>query len=133
MKIFSPEEYLVKEVKFLLTHTKEEVFFLDGSLKMRYFWKKNELDGPQTIFDSNGKKILYRLWENGKKKCEIAWFDNGKMSRRVFYKNGEPHGKACSWYPNGNPYMIQFFRNGKIYGKEKIWDKKGNLEINYYY
>ena len=43
------------------------------------------------------------------------------------YKNGEMHGEWISWHENGQMSCKKYFEDGNRTGKVTNWDEKGNI------
>ena len=50
-----------------------------------------------------------------------TYFDNGKKSGEVTYKNSKPHGLWTEWYENGQLKSEKRYKDGKRHGKCIGW------------
>ena len=50
-----------------------------------------------------------------------TYFDNGKKSGEVTYKNSKPHGLWTEWYENGQLKSEKRFKDGERHGKHISW------------
>ena len=57
-----------------------------------------------------------------------AYYDNGQISYRQFYKDGLAEGEGASWYPNGQLDGRVTYKAGKREGVGEYFDVNGHLE-----
>ena len=67
-------------------------FHNNGNIRERSHYMRNELDGIQELYDENGVIELSISYKSGIKHGESVVYNNGKVSRRVRYNNGNING-----------------------------------------
>jgi len=76
-------------------------------------------DAPFTgnfiMFHDNGVRLAKGQCKNGKFDGEIkGWWENGKLMRRVYYKEGLKIGKWIYWNEYGNKIKEETYKNGDL-------------------
>lgn len=100
----------------------KELYFPSGKLLGKENYKDGKFASNGDFYDENGTVTLQS--GNGYK---LEFFDNGKMSFKGNYRNGNLHG-LCSWYfENGNLKQEENYENGVANGLSKIYFVSGNL------
>ncbi|TAJ05748.1 hypothetical protein DMA11_23290 [Marinilabiliaceae bacterium JC017] len=61
------------------------------------------------------------------------FYDDGKVSRVIPYKDGEINGKVVYYHRNGNIKEIDSFKNGKLHGIVNVHNEFGNKIRRYLY
>ncbi len=59
---------------------------------------------------------------------KICKYDNGSVSSRTEYKNGEQHGTAEAWWSSVARMYRRNYAYGKIHGLSEQWHPEGHLE-----
>ena len=53
------------------------------------------------------------------------WFENGKLERQGYYRNGVRHNSYKIWYDNGQPEAVLQYDLGKI-TQAQCWNEDGS-------
>jgi antitoxin component YwqK of YwqJK toxin-antitoxin module len=61
------------------------------------------------------------------------YYDNGKLSLREHYHNGEKHGKSESWYEDGQKAQEVNYINGIRHGRYISWFPDGSVLEDFEY
>lgn len=106
----------------------------DEIIRLRY-WKLNlRLEHEYTAWYSNGTLYKRAFYRNDKLHGEsMIWFPNGCMSEQSFFKNGEREGHCITWFDDGQLRSRWFYQNGKIEGTSTLWDPDGATHVHAYY
>lgn len=62
-----------------------------------------------------------------------SYFQNGKISREMSYKNGVFNGKYFDYYPTGQMESDINYKYGKYHGKRTQFFENGNVELEEFY
>lgn len=86
----------------------------------------NSMDNLENFIDPklSGDEI-YNLHLTG---VQEAYYDNGQISRRKFYKDGLADGMGYSWHRNGQLAGRCSFKAGKLEGVGQEWYENGQLK-----
>ena len=92
------------------------------TIKQQY----NSMDNLENFIDPklSGDEI-YNLHLTGVQK---AYYDNGQISRRKFYKDGLAEGEGVSWYRNGQLEWRRAYRDDRLNGLSEQWYENGQLK-----
>lgn len=78
------------------------LYYPDGTLKARMFYKKGLLHGPSTFYSKKGTLLAETQFIKGKREGESRWYyDSGKLYAIQRFKNGLWHGEQLYFYPTG--------------------------------
>ncbi len=136
-------------------HGRRESYGPNGNLQLIRFYENNRLIG-YSYLDENSKELPMIPIEN-ENGIVVTYYDNGKVSREMEYKNGvlnnqykeyqysgqllqeafyidgEFDGKRIEYFPNGKIKIQELYQFGKKNGITKEYYKNGNLkkETNY--
>ena len=105
--------------------TLEEEIYKDNEIRKNTF--KNGEIVQQDIYSKN--KILKAkkfFLGNGKMKI-ISYYENGKLKKKILYKNGMKNGFAIAYYEDGIIEQKAYFVDDKKENERLYYDKKGNL------
>jgi hypothetical protein len=61
------------------------------------------------------------------------WYENERIRRREFRRNGKLEGECTEWYWDGSLYSKSIYKAGKIEGKYESWFVDGNLHCEEFY
>lgn len=108
---------------------------------------QSEKDGIAFLKNStnpfSGKCVSY--YENGKIEREtfykdglidsliISWYKSGAIMGKVHLKNNLPHGETVSYYENGNIQSKMYFTNGVQSNVFNEWYENGNKKTEIHY
>jgi len=154
-------DYATNYVEF----EKDDVQIINGLLYTNSYFNPKLLSGDIKVLDyyNSGKLYSEEYYEDG----ELTWiwyfFENGRISDLISYKNGKRHGftrEYCNdcrsakyllyeveykngvkhgleryWYANGRLFVEENYENGLKEGEHKTYYLNGNLQTkgNYYY
>lgn len=92
------------------------------TIKQQY----NSMDNLENFIDPklSGDEI-YNLHLTGVQK---AYYDNGQISRRKFYKDGLAEGEGVSWYRNGQLEWRRAYKDDRLNGLSEQWYENGQLK-----
>ncbi|WP_375587441.1 hypothetical protein [Flagellimonas aurea] len=150
--IYTKVKYLNDEY-----HGRRETYGPDGNLQIVRFYEYGRMIG-YSYLDENSKELPMIPIENETAKI-VTYYDNGKVSREMEYKNGllinefkeyyysgqlleevfyidgEFDGKRSEYFSNGNVKEEEVYQLGKRDGIAKEYYSNGNLrkEVNYLY
>lgn len=86
----------------------------------------NSMDNLENFIDSKlSRDEIYNLQLTG---VQEAYYDNGQISRRKFYKDGLAEGMGYSWHRNGQLAGRCTFKAGKLDGVGQSYYDNGALE-----
>ncbi|NKI33142.1 hypothetical protein [Croceivirga thetidis] len=85
-----------------------------------------------SYLDSNGTEIAMVPLKNETGNV-TSYFQNGKISREMTYKNGVFDGKYLDYYPTGQMESDINYKYGKYHGKRTQFFENGNLELEEVY
>lgn len=115
------------DIKLTAPDGKYEVY-IDDSLELIAFMKRNLKDGIWTTYFKNGKTQSIKTYKDGKLNGKmIGYYINGKIEFRGIYANDKPVGITTSYYDTGKIYAKNYFDNG-VYVKQEIFDEKGKMK-----
>lgn len=57
----------------------------------------------------------------------IVKYEDGTVSKKLFYRQGKPHGEQISYYANGNQEGLLTYSDGVLNGKKVLLDSNGLL------
>jgi antitoxin component YwqK of YwqJK toxin-antitoxin module len=115
----------------------KETKYDSGQIKEKYYvisdpQKKQVKDGPYSAWYENGKKSYEVTYKNGNPfGPSSSWYENGQISRRGIYNEGGKitDGPDTSWYENGQIETIKINNNGQTADGTYIqWNKNGQKE-----
>ncbi|CAL2086613.1 tetratricopeptide repeat protein [Tenacibaculum sp. 190524A05c] len=125
-------------------------YYKDGTIEGIIEYKNDKIHGRREFYDKSGKLQLIRFYDKGellgysylnkngdevdmislpKESGEIkAFFDNGKPSVIMTFKNGDIVGDYKSFYYSGEVHEEIFFDSGNYNGEHKKFYVNGKLE-----
>lgn len=63
---------------------------------------------------------------------QTYWYENGKISSEIYYKNGKKHGSFMTYWESGQLKRQDFYKNG-VFTEGFCWNKDGiNIEHTKY-
>ena len=90
------------------------------------FQGNEKFSGKRTLQFGNIKKVTQ--YQNGIKNGKtIHYYENGKVYRERYYKDGKPDGIHKTFFPNGDKKKYLEFKNGEHHGDYIIWHKNGQV------
>ncbi|MEG9328044.1 tetratricopeptide repeat protein [Salinimicrobium catena] len=107
-------------------HGKKEFFDPSGKSQMLRFYEHGRMVG-YSYLNAAGEELPMIPIENETGKIK-AYFDNGKISREMEFKNGELSGAYRSYYYSGQMESEIEYDSGEIAGSYKEYFANGNLK-----
>ena len=109
-----------------------KAFFPDGTLKAKYTYKDNELEGPYIQYYHSGNKLREAFFKQGcREGITIEYFDS-KDSRKMVettYKNDLPDGQKKLFSFDGENILIHVYREGQLVQIHNKVSKKDNSDV----
>ena len=88
------------------------------------------MEGPFSIADSNGVRVVSGNYKDGKWQGEVLfWHTNGMVECRRFYDRGLDHGAETCLDDKGFRTRTLGFSNGEKHGLETYWKTNGTREL----
>lgn len=72
-------------------------------------------------FYANGQRALLTVYKPDGATERTAWYANGRLRGKEFYKNGLKNGPATWWNANGTPHSAATFRAGIAVDTSRTW------------
>ncbi len=136
--------YTISSYLFGKQHGRKEFYSPSGKLQLIRFYNHGTLIG-YSYNDTNGKEVTMIPITNETGKV-IAYYDNGKVSRELEYKNGQQIGTYKTYYYNGqlkdefvnvnDEYegpKIEYYANGNIKEKRNYLTGELDGKVTRYY
>ncbi len=102
--------------------------FLSAGLQKVVYTTNNGFIEKLELYYKNGQMAHREYFKDGMVDGSVmTWYENGKPKARQLYKNGKLHGKTVKWYENGVIANEIDFEYGKRHGYFKFYDKSGKL------
>ena len=90
--------------------------------------RSRKLTGVQEAYYDNGQISRRKFYKDGLAEGEgVSWFRDGQLAGRCSYKRGKLEGVGVSWYPNGQFEERATYKAGKREGLYEEWHKNGRL------
>lgn len=101
----------------------------------RYFDKNHKLYNGLYIeyYENGNKKIEMSLKEGEKDSTTILYFEDGKISEVLFYKNGLMHGRWEKFNLQGVKISEAFYYEDKKDSTWRIWNEQGQKIYEMHY
>mmetsp|Transcript_11848 Transcript_11848/g.13038 ORF Transcript_11848/g.13038 Transcript_11848/m.13038 type:complete len:263 (+) Transcript_11848:103-891(+) len=102
-------------------------FWISWYRNGRIRWQR--CDNMHKLYSRSGvlkEQCSYNDMGQAEGKCK-EWFDNGKLYKRSFYRNGKKHGCCQVWRRNGFKLSQGHYRDGKKIGEHNYWHRNGQL------
>ena len=91
-----------------------------------WYYKGTLLSGTMTDhFTNNGIRSRTSFLNGKEEGWQQIFFENGKISEKRFYHDGEKDSVHCGWWPNGNKRFEYHFKKGVYDGDFKEWYETG--------
>jgi len=101
----------------------EQIFFYKG-IKLKFFRKNGKMIGEYTVYDKNTGEVLDK--DNVGDTFQYQWecYPNGKF-KSIYGKNkdGKKDGRYKKFYEDGKLLKVLFYKNGKLDGKGVLYYK----------
>lgn len=102
--------------------------------RMRYWRLNGKHEHECTAWFSNGQLQSKMFYRSGKRHGEcVTWYPNGSLRYRVHYFNDKREGKRISWFDNGQVQSTEFYRNDKLEGVITMWDPSNTTSVQFHY
>jgi len=89
---------------------------LHGFIKYKEIYKDAKLEGEQLWWE-NGQLFSKLFYKEGKQEGEQeSWWENGQLMSKYFYKDGKKEGEQLTWHRNGQLVSKEFYKEGKLEG-----------------
>lgn len=85
--------------------------------------------------DDIGSDVLYSQdsYRPYSGKCIVVFRNTEIVKEQFTFKHGLLHGESIAWYKNGQMRRRGYYRKGEIDGKWEFWDENGNMTISVQY
>ena len=91
--------------------------------------RSRKLTGVQEAYYDNGQISRRKFYKDGLAEGEgVSWFRDGQLAGRCSYKRGKLDGVGVSWYPNGQFEERSTYNAGKREGLSEEWYDNGQLK-----
>ena len=91
--------------------------------------RSRKLTGVQEAYYDNGQISRRKFYKDGLAEGEgVSWFRDGQLAGRCSYKRGKLEGVGVSWYPNGQFEERSTYKAGKREGLSEEWYDNGQLK-----
>ncbi|NOU58609.1 toxin-antitoxin system YwqK family antitoxin [Marinifilum sp. JC070] len=103
-------------------------YYPNGNRKRMFTYEKGKQEGNVRLWDEDGK--LFRDFVASKHIANglyLEYYQNGKASLSVNFKNDTLNGPAAYYHSNGKVSQRGNFKNGKKVGKWTYWSDRGEL------
>ena len=108
-----------------------QVFHNNGTLFFQVPYKNGKQNGWYEQFHENGTLCIKELRIENKTVdgFNIAYWDNGEIYQKGYFKNGHEVGKWYCFTQSGEPFKIYFYNRKGRWIKTKLWnEEKGKWE-----
>lgn len=119
--------YTSSEYRYNQYHGRKEFYSWNGKLQMVRFYDEGRLIG-YSYLDTTGKEVPMIPIENETAHIK-AYFDNGKISREMEYKNGQLVNKYKAYYYSGQLENELDYDANTYNGKDIEYYENGNLKL----
>jgi hypothetical protein len=101
------------------TQKTEYEFYSDGSIKCKYSYLNNILEGKYACYYENGKIMEEGHYENNKKNGQVISYHPNGLTKSVYtFQEGIENGDYKVFYPNGNLKIVGQMEKGKKMGSQ---------------
>jgi len=112
-----------------LKHGEWLSFWDSGQLSSKKNYKSGEMDGPQILWDDNGKIWGEWFMMLGEPHGVFKNYDDGILISEFNYIVGVKDGVQKSFYKTGQIADEKFYRKGLKVGRHRSWEETGGLSI----
>ena len=101
----------------------KESFHANGVKKMEAHYVDEKLNGPSTLWNEYGQKIIIINYKEDKRHGLLTrWHNNGQKKIEINYIDNKRDGEMTFWNENGDVKKILTYSNGELIEKEKEYD-----------
>lgn len=102
----------------------------NGSVQARGQWRNGVQDGKHSEYHTTGKLSEEITYRNGERVDGLAetFHDNGQLSSRTNYVDGEMDGELLTYYPDGTLESRSTRRKGKLNGTSTFYYPDGKVK-----
>lgn len=113
-----------------IPHGTRELFYPDGTVKIRERYKAGELDDLYEYYFSNGKIELQGYYVDGAMYGQWRGYtEDGALFEEVTMVDNEEMGPFVEYHPNGKIQVEGTYLNGPYEdGELKLYDESGQLQ-----
>lgn len=91
--------------------------------------RSRKLTGVQEAYYDNGQISRRKFYKDGLAEGEgVSWYRDGQLAGRCSYKHGKLEGVGVSWHPNGQFEERATYKAGKREGLSEEWYDNGQLK-----
>jgi antitoxin component YwqK of YwqJK toxin-antitoxin module len=109
------------EISNGLLHGVCEMWYTNGQMQVREYYKDGISDGLREKWHENGSRLSEATIAEGKVTGTFrSWHDNGQLSEQIEMKVGRPDGVALAYYPSGFLKAETTMDNGTLRNR-KTW------------
>jgi antitoxin component YwqK of YwqJK toxin-antitoxin module len=103
-----------------------QAYHTNGKLFFQAPYVHGMQNGWYEQFHDNGVIWVKQLRINGKTVdgYNVAYWDNGRISQKGYFKNGHEVGKWYCYTKDGNPFKIYIYNRKGDWVKLKVWNEK---------
>ncbi|HTA31216.1 MAG TPA: toxin-antitoxin system YwqK family antitoxin [Candidatus Cybelea sp.] len=100
-------------------------YYPDGKKFREVHFKEDKLDGPFSIWFSDGKRSEGSFKAGKTDGLVRVWYSNDQLESEVDVVQDKADGKETKWYPNGQKRIEGINGNGNRVGHWVEWDERG--------
>ncbi len=131
-KMYYDNGKLEAEGKYIDRNVKDglwKFYATDGALVLEINYSAGKLNGNETKYWRNGKRMELKTWTNDK--LDGVWsryFEDGTMRMQIQYKNNIRTGKIQLFYPNGRMSIDGHYANNLRTGHWMFYEQDGKVK-----